>query len=122
MAEAYARQYGGPGLEVLSAGVQRQAVDPDLVELLKEIGIESKDPVSQQLTADHLQQADIVVTLCDPEQAVCPVPPAGVRHVNWTIPGPAHFSSDRREGLRAVRDAIVTETRRFLADLSVSGT
>ncbi len=88
MAEVYARQYGRPELHVSSAGVQQQVVDPDLVALLCEI--EVKDPVSRQLTPGCLQSADLVVTLCDPQEASCPIPPAGVQHVNWNIPEPTH--------------------------------
>lgn len=64
-----------------------------------------------------MRQVDMVVTLCDPDNAACPIPPAGVQHVNWIIPGWNKFSSNRQEGLRALRDAIKDHTRQLINDL-----
>lgn len=104
---------------MLSAGFEQQPIDSNLTALLSEIGISVNEPVSRQVTTEQLEEVDIVVTLCDPELARCPIPPQGVRHVNWTIPGPSHFSADHLEGLRGVRDAIVTETHKLLLELGV---
>ncbi len=63
---------------------------------------------------------DVVVTLCDPNRAVCPVPPPGPYHVHWSIPGPEVSNPvdplALMNGLRALRDEIIRHVRQLLDD------
>lgn len=117
MAEAVARQVGGPYVEVLSAGVLARSVDPNYHALMAEIGIDTAGQESKTLDASALGRMDVVVTLCEPGKAQCPVPPRGVRHVNWEIPGWEAFSDDRLSGLRALRDEIRRHAETLIENL-----
>jgi arsenate reductase len=74
------------------------APHPQVVEALKEIGIDASDHVPHKLDSDALAWADIAVSTCSEE--VCPVTP-GVRRLNWHLPDPA----------RADRPATAPEAR-----------
>lgn len=117
MAEAYARQFGGPQFEVVSAGIGSRPLDPGFFTLMAEMGVELGEHESKVLGPEMMAEADLMVTLCGPDVAACPVPPAGVRHLNWTIPSWQQFSSDRSTGQRALCEAIKEHVLRLLETL-----
>lgn len=116
-AEAIARQFGGAAIEAFSAGIAAEPVDPEYHALMREIGIDTTGQASRTMDANTFAGVDLVVTLCDPATGACPIPPAGVRHLDWRIPGWEVFSSDRTTGLGAVRDAIRERVERLVDDL-----
>lgn len=65
-----------------------------------------------------MHSMDLVVTLCEPDKAVCPIPPPGVKHVDWNIPGWEFFAQDRLTGLRLMRDEIRNHTEQLVAELT----
>lgn len=85
---------------------------------MNEIGIDVINQQSKTVDEALMLQADIVITLCEPGKATCPLPPKGVQHVDWTIPGWEAFSSNRLTGLRALRDAIIEHVRSLIQSLS----
>ncbi len=118
IAEAVARWYGGPHVEAFSAGVNpAAAVHPRLAQLMGEIGIPAAGAVPTSLRHRPMAAYDVVVTLCDPERATCPVPPAGPRHISWVIPGPGPGEA-APEALRGLRDAIVARVRALVDELA----
>ncbi|OLZ08179.1 hypothetical protein BFX06_05005 [Sulfobacillus thermosulfidooxidans] len=89
-------------------------------QLLEEIGIPFVTHSPVPLALYDMADFDVVVTLCDPNRAVCPVPPPGPYHVHWSIPGPDVSSSvdpiTHMSGLRTLRDEIVRHVRKLLDD------
>jgi len=91
----------GAGLhQVRSAGRQPELrVEPRIVEVLDEIGIDARGHVPQPLTDDLLDWADVVIAACG---GVCdPVP--GKPYENWELPDPWVMSLDE---VRALRDDV----------------
>lgn len=118
IAQAYARWYGGPLVDVDSAGVHAaDSVHPDLRSLLEEIGVPLGGHVPQSLEHRPFTDYDVVVTLCDPERVACPIPPPGPRHVQWSIPAP-DSSLAPMEGLRVLRDEILAHVTQLIDDLT----
>jgi protein-tyrosine-phosphatase len=108
MAERLFRQAAGDRHRARSAGSEPGAAPhPQVVEALREIGIDASDHVPRKLDADALQWADVAVSTCSEE--VCPVTP-GVRRLNWHLPDPKNLTL---EEVRPIRD----ETKRLVGEL-----
>ena len=84
-----------------SAGTTPGAhVHPEVVEAMREVGIELADRVPHKLTDQDARWADVVVTMgCGDE---CPYLP-GKRYIDWDLPDPKGQSL---EVVRATRDEI----------------
>lgn len=101
MAERLFRRHAGDRHQARSAGSEPgTAPHPQVVEALREIGIDASDHVPQGLDAEALAWADVVVSTCSEE--VCPVTP-GVRRINWVFADPKNLPLER---VRQIRDEI----------------
>jgi arsenate reductase len=110
MAERLFREVAAGRHTARSAGSDPgTAPHPQVVEALREVGIEASDHVPRGLDADALAWADIAVSTCSEE--VCPVTP-GLRRVNWHLPDPKNLPLER---VRPIRD----EIQRLVGDLVV---
>jgi arsenate reductase len=121
MAEGLARHFGGPALEVQSAGLMSAQVHPLAVAVMKELGIDISGQHSKSLEAEHLGRADIVVALCEPAQRLCPPPYTGLKWLFWPTPDPVGTGAteqERLEAFRATRDLL---KRKVLALLKEEG-
>jgi arsenate reductase len=85
-----------------------ERVHPEVVEAMRELGIDLADRVPQELTEDDARWADVVVTMgCDDE---CPYIP-GRHYVDWDLPDPkgrplAEVRATREEIERRVADLV----------------
>jgi ArsR family transcriptional regulator len=73
---------------------------PQVVEALREVGIDASDHVPHKLNDADLEWADLAVSVCGDE--VCPVTP-GVERIRWNIPDPLDMPIEQ---VREVRDEI----------------
>jgi arsenate reductase len=73
---------------------------PQVVEALREVGIDASDHVPHKLDDADLKWADVAVSVCADE--VCPVTP-GVRRISWDVPDPIMMPLEQ---VRGVRDEI----------------
>jgi arsenate reductase len=98
MAQAFAEQ---AGIEARSAGTQPNGpVHPEVVEAMRERGIDLSDRVPHKLDEDDVEWADVVVTMGCGD--ACPVLP-GKRYVDWNLQDPAGMPV---EVVREIRDRI----------------
>ncbi len=112
MAERIFRQLAGGRHQARSAGSDPgPAPHPQVLEALREIGIDASDHVPRKLAADALAWADIAVSTCSEE--VCPVTP-GVRRVSWELPDPKNLPLDQ---VRPIRDEIQRRVEQLVHDL-----
>lgn len=111
MAEAFARIFGGAGVEALSAGSRPSGViNPKAIRFMSEVGYDLTSHESKSLD-DIEGEFDAVVTMgCGDE---CPWVPAK-RRDDWALPDPKHMDDD---GYRTVRDEIASRVRTLLASL-----
>jgi arsenate reductase len=100
----------------LSAGTApAERVHPEVVEVMRELGIELSGRTPQALTTELAGQADVVVTMgCGDE---CPYIP-GKRYLDWDLPDPAGRPLSE---VRATRDRIDRCVRALVAELDGSG-
>ena len=89
MAEQLFRRTADGRHDARSAGSEPgDAVHPQVLEALKEVGIDVRAHVPRKLDQDALDWADIAVSTCSEE--VCPVTP-GVRRISWVFEDPKHL-------------------------------
>ena len=87
---------------------------PQVVEALREIGIQADDHIPRRLDAAALAWADVAVSTCSEE--VCPVTP-GVRRINWEFPDPKNLPLDQ---VRPIRDAIQQRVEELVQELDTA--
>jgi arsenate reductase (thioredoxin) len=100
------------GHEARSAGTTpAETVHPEVVEAMRELGIDLSDRVPRELTREDAEWADVVVTMgCGDE---CPYIP-GKRYLDWDLPDPR---GRPLEEVRATRDEIDRRIAELMAEL-----
>jgi arsenate reductase (thioredoxin) len=111
VAERLFRRAAAGRHEARSAGsAPGAAVHPQVLEALREIGIDATDHVPYKLDDEAIAWADVVVATCDD---ACPVVP-GKRYVSWQLPDP---KSRPLEEVRAIRDDIAVRVERLVDEI-----
>jgi protein-tyrosine-phosphatase len=101
MAAALLAAAAGDRVRVRSAGsAPTEAVHPNVVTAMAEVGIDLSGAVPKGLTEESVAAADIVITMGCGD--ACPVYP-GKRYEDWVVDDPSGRSLDE---VRAIRDAI----------------
>lgn len=100
-------------VHVRSAGSSPIAeLNPAVVAVMAEIGLDMGEEFPKPLTDDVVQAADIVVTMgCGDACAIYP----GKRYLDWSLADPATLSLDE---VRVVRDEIQGRVLELLGDLA----
>ena len=96
----------------LSAGTTPgDRVHPEVVEVMRELGVDLAGRTPRRLTTELAEQADVVVTMgCGDE---CPYIP-GKRYLDWDLPDPKGRPLDE---VRATRDEIARRVDELVAEL-----
>jgi len=122
MAEAFLRKHGGGAFESESAGIEPGKLNPNVVTVMKETGIDLTGKPTQAVF-DLFQQGrkyDAVITVCDKEAAErCPVFPGNVKRIAWSFKDPSGFKGSQEEVLehtRKVRDEIELAIKDFIRE------
>ena len=121
MTEEYLRLFGGERVEVTSAGIEPGALNPAVVELLKEDGIDIAGKATRSVFDLHKagSRFDYVIAVCDAEAAErCPIFPAEKRRLHWPFPDPSKAEGSLEQKLayiRPIRDQIKARVREFLS-------
>lgn len=122
MAEAFVRHLCGATVEAESAGIEPGEMNPVVVEVMAEIGIDLSRATTKSV-ADVIASGrafDTVVTVCDETNAErCPVVPGAGRRLHWGLPDPSALRGtpdERRAGTRTVRDAIRARVEAWCRD------
>jgi protein-tyrosine-phosphatase len=103
MAEAFAKKYGETNFIVSSAGNKpTNKVNPVVVEVMKEKGIDISNNKPKEITAKMAVDADLIVTMGCSAQGICPGPffkPT----IDWALEDP---KGKPIEKVRDIRDEI----------------
>ena len=111
MAQAFLERLGGHAVRSAGSRAER-ALDPEVVEAMRERGYDLSDRVPRQLQPDaDAAWADVVVTMGCGD--VCPVLP-GKSYVDWGLEDPAGKSMERVRELRDEIEARVANLAREL--------
>jgi protein-tyrosine-phosphatase len=114
MAAAFLTHLGEGRVEVRSAGsAPADAVNPAVVEAMKEVGIDISAEIPKVLTLEAVQASDVVITMGCGD--ACPIFP-GKRYLDWKLDDPAGQGLD---AVRPIRDQIKGRITGLLAELDV---
>ena len=107
MAEELLRKMAGSHFEVESAGIEPGALNPLVVEVLKEEGIDISAKKTQKVFDLYKEgrRYSYVITVCDEAGAErCPIFPGVTQRLHWGFTDPSRFEGTREEKLAKVRD------------------
>jgi arsenate reductase len=112
MSQALFERAAGGRHEAESAGTTpADHVHPEVVDAMRELGVDVSDRVPKELDYDAAQRADVVVTMgCGDE---CPYIP-GKRYLDWDLPDP---KGRPVEEVRAIRDQIAGRVDALVREL-----
>ena len=112
MAAALLDHYAGGRVRVRSAGsVPAAEINPAVVEVMAEVGLDLSKEFPKPLTDEGVKAADVVITMGCGD--ACPVY-LGKRYLDWVLDDPAGRSIDE---VRPIRDDIDRRVRQLLAEL-----
>ena len=107
MAEAYLNHFGEGRFEAESAGLEPGVLNPRVVEVMRESGID----ISQNKTRSVLEILNqgklfaYVVTVCDETAAEkCPVFPGVTKRLHWSFADPSSLTGTEAEKLQRTRE------------------
>jgi arsenate reductase len=116
MSEALFSRTAAGSHEARSAGTQpAAAVHPEVVEAMRELGIDLSARVPHRLELADAEWADVVVTMGCGD--ACPVI-LGKRYIDWELEDPKGKPIER---VREIRDEIAARIERLLEDLDREG-
>jgi arsenate reductase len=114
MGAAFLTHLAGDRVEVRSAGsAPADAVNPAVVEAMKEVGIDISAETPKVLSVEAVRSSDVVITMGCGD--ACPVFP-GKRYLDWQLDDPAGRGV---EAVRPVRDAVERRVRGLLDELGI---
>lgn len=109
MAEGYAKVLLKDQYECRSAGVETHDLNPYVVEVMAEDGIDISQQKSTLIDLDYFNSADLIVTLCGDARDRCPVIPPQAQSIHWPLPDPAQAKGTHEQKMvvfRQVRDEL----------------
>ena len=109
MAEGFLRELYGDKYEAYSAGTQVSEVNPLVIKVMEELGIDMSRHRSKSIEEFRDMEFDYVVTVCDQVGETCPFFPGGKKYLHENFDDPSKFKGTEEEifaSIRKVRDEI----------------
>ena len=88
MAEGWSKRLKGDVLEVYSAGIEKQTVDPISIKVMAEVGVDISKQRSKNIDEVKDKHFDYVVTICDNANEKCPVFPRNAKRIHHAFDNP----------------------------------
>tara|TARA_Y100000590_G_scaffold448774_1_gene585948 strand:- start:212 stop:631 length:420 start_codon:yes stop_codon:yes gene_type:complete len=107
----------GDRFNVFSAGSHPTRVHPMSIKIMEEIGIDISHHTSDHID-DYLDNGiDIVITVCDNANKLCPIFPGNVKRLHWSIDDPFKgwdYNENEINSFRETRKEIHSRIINFL--------
>jgi arsenate reductase len=124
MAEAFLKKHGSENYNVESAGLEPGKMNPNVVTVMLEKGIDLSIKGTQGVL-ELIQKGatyDLVITVCDEANAEsCPIFPGKGKKIAWSFEDPSALKSNQEDVLnhtRVIRDQIEKSVREFIEESS----
>ena len=117
IAEGLLRDKAGDIFDVFSAGSHPSRVHPVAIKVMEEWGIDISNHTSDPIDLYLDKGIDVVITVCDHANKVCPTFPGDVERLHWSIKDPFSgwdFSDDSLDTFRETRAVINNRIDEFL--------
>ena len=126
MAEAFLDLLAGDRFQTESAGLAPQNLNPHVIAVMKEIGIDlSKNKADSVF--DFYKEGrlyDYVITVCDDAvENQCPIFPGIAKRLHWPFPDPGKITgteAEKLERVRQIRDNIKNKINSWMETLNTS--
>jgi arsenate reductase (thioredoxin) len=122
MAEAFLKKYGASAFEVESAGIEPGILNPIVVDVMNDAGIDISKNQTKDVF-DFLKQGkrfNYVVTVCDETSGErCPIFPGVLERLHWGFEDPSSFTGSYDEKVartKKVRDEIEKRIIQFVEE------
>jgi arsenate reductase len=123
MAEEYLRRFAGDRFDVESAGYNPTQINPLVVEVMKEEGIDLSDKKTQNvyelIKTNHI--FGYIITVCRRgAEDECPVYPGLAQRLHWELENPEDYvgtQEQKLERLRNLRDSIKKLVLDFISNV-----
>ena len=123
MAEAWLNHFCGDFFEAHSAGLEPGVLNPLVVEVMKEVGIDISHKKTQGVF-DLMKKGErfsYVIAVCDEASAEkCPIFPGALERLHWSFPDPSKVEGSKEEKLkqvRVVRDSIKNKIEQWCSTM-----
>ena len=117
IAHGLLNELSSSNFEVFSAGSHPSQVHPISIAIMNEIGIDISKHTSNHID-DYLNKGiDIVITVCDNANSVCPSFPDKVERIHWSIDDPFrnwNFDLNQLSTFRQTREEINFRLLKFI--------
>lgn len=117
IAHGLLNELSSSNFEVFSAGSHPSQVHPISIAIMNEIGIDISKHTSNHID-DYLNKGiDIVITVCDNANSVCPSFPDNVERIHWSIDDPFrnwNFDLNQLSTFRQTREEIKLRILKFI--------
>lgn len=118
MAEAFLNQLCPEEFEASSAGLEPGTINPLVVEVMREVGIDLAGKQTQEVwtLAKRGSLFAFVISVCDEAAERCPIFPGVCTREAWSFADPSAFTGTHEQKLektRLVRDQIRRQIERF---------
>ncbi len=103
------RHLAGDKIDPFSAGVEPTSVNPNAIEVMKEIGIDISNQKSKHQNEFVSEKLDYVITVCEEAVQNCPIFPGIAEMIHWYFDDPSVYKGDPEFVLsqfRRIRDEI----------------
>ena len=117
IAEAFVKAYGKGKVEAISAGTMpAKEVNPIVVEIMLEKGIDLSGNTPKLITNQMVQEADMIIVMGCSAEGFCPAPLLN-KVVDWGIEDP---KGKPIEKVRETRDEIENKVKKLINEISTS--
>jgi PAS domain S-box-containing protein len=109
MAASFARKMAPAGLEVVSAGDASLELHPIAARVIKEMRGDPQDFVLHELEDIQYKSFDVVVTLCNHANEICPTFPGSPTRIHWPLMDPTKMNANEDQlydAFKMLRDEI----------------
>ena len=99
----------GDRFNVFSAGSHPSRVHPMSIKIMEEIGIDISHHTSDPIEDYFDKEIDIVITVCDNVNKLCPVFPGTIEKIHWSVDDPFKgwdYNENQIDSFRQTREEI----------------
>lgn len=123
MAETFLNKFGKDRFEAYSAGLKPGNLNPIVVEVMREIGIDISGNKTKSVFDFYKKGMlfNYVITVCDEaDREACPIFPGITKNIHWGIADPSAIKGTQQEKIirtREIRDEIKKKIQEFIASM-----
>ncbi|MBN1622759.1 MAG: arsenate reductase ArsC [Clostridia bacterium] len=118
MAEEFLRKLGGEFFEAESCGFIPSSINPLVLEVMKEEGVDLSNKKTQSVFDLYKENRlySFVITVCDrAREKDCPVFPGIVKRLHWNLENPEDFSGTHDDKIEKTRELMI-EIKQLVID------